>query len=43
MTDEEREASRILDMVRVGQSDGITVELIRWCLRITGDLDWRTE
>ena len=36
---EEREASRVLDLWRAGadESDGITVPLVDWCLRVTGD------
>ena len=41
MTDEEREASRILDMVREGAD--VPQSVIRWALMMAGDLAWRVE
>jgi hypothetical protein len=41
MTDEEREAARILDMVREGFDAPESV--IRWALMMAGDLAWRIE
>ena len=38
MNDEEREASRILDLARNDDTPGLTPELIRWCLRVLGDM-----
>ena len=38
MNDEEREASRILDLARTGDTPGLTPELIRWALRVLGDM-----
>lgn len=39
MNDEEREASRILDMRRAGAEErqGVSAELVRWALRVLGD------
>ena len=39
MNYEELEAARILALWKAGadESDGITVDLVTWCLRITGD------
>lgn len=39
MNYEEREANRILDLWKAGadETDGITVDLINWCFRVTGD------
>jgi hypothetical protein len=36
---EELEASRILDLWRSGadESDGISVDLVCWCMRVLGD------
>ena len=38
--DEFREAMRILDLWRNGadQAEGITPELVEWCLMVTGDV-----
>ena len=38
-TFEEMEAARVLDLWRAGadEDDGITVPLIDWCLRVSGD------
>ena len=35
MNDEEREAMRILDLLKAG--DDIHPSIIQWCLRVTGD------
>lgn len=35
MTDEEREAMRILDLLKAGEE--VSDELVSWCLRTTGD------
>ncbi len=39
MNDEELEAHRILGLWKAGadETDGITVDLVTWCLRVTGD------
>lgn len=39
MNNEEQEAHRILDLWKAGadESDGITLGLVNWCLRVTGD------
>lgn len=39
MNHEEAEASRILDLWRSGsdESDGISVDLVNWCMRVLGD------
>ena len=36
MTDEKREANRILDLVRAGD-DSVPLTVINWALRVTGD------
>lgn len=35
MDDEEREAMRILDLLKAG--DDIPASVVQWCLRVTGD------
>lgn len=35
MTDEEREAMRILDLLKAGED--IPAQIVSWCLRVTGD------
>jgi hypothetical protein len=36
LSDEEREAMRILDLLKAGD-DTIPASVIAWCLRVTGD------
>lgn len=36
MNDEEREAMRILDLLKAGD-DSIPESVVQWCLRVTGD------